>query len=392
MLATKTASASDSPSWKVEVSFTDTSRVTKRRVSVAALCAIAMHLAIAATVAAEPRALIVPLSGSAPDELADAPDRLTRVLVRTSASRGAEVTVARASIEDTLAIVGCTAESATCLDQAAAVLEVDHIVFGRVEPGDEADTLKVTLTVARRGKAPVKRSFTLPAATMGEAEAALAGQAGPMLGAGRTRRSSGTGRPDKSQDPAIGSRPDGKRDSGIDRKGRDTPLEPGDEPDGALEGEPDAARDDGEQEDEPVDLLPRDGDVAGDSGPSRFDFDRVERSSWIIAGVGGGLMGTGTVFWLLAHGRQGRVNDAPASTIADLERLVALENGVRTRAFIGNTLFLAGTVTAAIGVTIAIKQARNPEHRAVTAAPMAMQDGVGVVIDLSGLLRLGGLE
>lgn len=327
------------------------------------------------------RVLIVPLSGHSSEIPAAVPGRFTRVLVRMHEARGADVTVAQASLEDTLAIVGCSARSASCLDQAAAVLEVDRIVFGRVEAGDETGSWKVFVTVAIRGEEPVDHRFPVAAANADEAEDAFAAQARSVFGRARARPAD---RPASSQRTADDMPGAGRDTRPADRSGHgDKQSANRDQGQDATERE--ESDDASSQGSTATALVPADQGHAGTSTTSRFDADRVARSSWMITGAGGGLMGTGVMFWLLARERQGAVNAAPADTAADLEHLVALEDGVKTRALIGNTLFLAGTVTAAIGLTLAFKQAKTPDRTSITLSPVPLRDGVGVVLRMGGI-------
>lgn len=401
MRKTGTPFTSDSPSWPSDVSVPERARAPRRFRPLAAwttwlrapgaaaqggavaLCAILMLLLSASTSLAggKDRVLIVPLSGHASEIPAAVPGRFTRALVRMHEARGADVTVAQASLEDTLAIVGCSAQSASCLDQAAAVLEADRIVFGRVEAGDETGTWKVFVTVAIRGEQPVEHWFPVAAASADEAEDAFAAQAGPVFGRARARPAD---RPAASErtvgnGPGAGgdTRPAGRPGRGDRRKAnRDQ------EQDATQKEQSDDAGSQGSTATAPV---PASQGHAGTSTPARFDADRVARSSWVITGTGGGLMGTGVLFWLLARERQEAVNAAPADSAADLEHLVALEDGVKTRAIIGNTLFLAGTVTVAIGLTLAFKQARTSGRTSITLSPVPLRDGVGVVLRMGGI-------
>lgn len=373
------------------------SRPRKATTGIAALCVLAVHLIAAPAPAQEVRrVLVVPLSGSGADALADLPAQLTGVLLRTLDVRGADVTRGQTSLDDTLAIVGCTSRSATCLEQAATALEVDEIVFGAIQPGETPDTLIVSITVAIRGEEPVRRTIVVPATSTEDAVQVLAEEAPGLFGRRAVRRtgSETDGDTDVDGETGIGSEteaatradPRGQRER-RSRRGRNGRAAAGSEPaDGTQTeaGEDTAALlPDGEE------IGQEAGQDAGQPGEnvgwlSGFAFDRVQRTSWAITGAGGGLMGTGMVFWMLARQRQGQVDEAPASTAAELEQLVGLEDGVRDRALIGNTLFLAGAVTAGIGLTFAIREARSPAAEAapVIVVPVASRDSVGLVLGM----------
>ena len=365
---------------------------------IAALCVLAGHLMIAAPASAEEvqRVLVVPLSGSTSGTLADLPAQLTGVLLRALDVHGADVTRGQTSLDDTLAIVGCTSRSATCLEQAATALEVDAIVFGAVQPGETPDTLSVSITLAIQGAEPMRRTIVVPATSTDDAVLAFAAEAPGLFGRRAMQRpdtETGAGTAtdtatDTAADAGTRGEPRGQRERRRRRARNGQTAEAEDDAGQALPDGTEPGAGDGT-----ATLLPEGEDSGTDESQepeqspgwlSGFAFDQVQRTSWVITGAGGGLMGTGVVFWMLARQRQGLVDDAPASTAAELEALEALEDGVRDRAFIGNTLFLAGAVTAGIGITFAIREARSPaaEPAPVIVVPVASQDSVGLSLSM----------
>lgn len=105
-----------------------------------------------------------------------------------------------------------------------------------------------------------------------------------------------------------------------------------------------------------------------DAAPTGFAFGRVKRRSWIVAGGGGALVGTGIVFWLLADREQGRIARSLVDTGAQLDELVVREDRAQSRATVGNVLFLSGVAVAAVGVVMAVREGLSPRKAAVVPA------------------------
>jgi hypothetical protein len=272
------------------------------------------------------RVLVIPLESTVPDAQADivlAFNLALAQLIEQDATT--KVTVAQTSLEDTMAIVGCSERSASCLTRVAEALEVDYIVFGSAAPGDAPDAFAITLVVARRDGAatPVEHRFSVQSAEVATAESAFAGSAP----AGFLRAATAT-------EPAQGAAPAAGGSSS-----------------------------------------------AGDR--YSFDLDRVEQTSWVVTGTGGALVGVGVVFWLLASSGQSDVNNHPLDSVADFDRLVELEDRTRNRATIGNALVVTGAVTAVVGAVLAVRQGLVREQPAsVTVAPMVTGTSVGLTLVL----------
>jgi hypothetical protein len=271
------------------------------------------------------RVLVIPLESTVPDAQADivlAFNLALAQLIEQDATT--KVTVAQTSLDDTMAIVGCSERSASCLTRVAEALEVDYIVFGSAAPGDAPDTFAITLVVARRDGAapPVEHSFSVQSGEVATAESAFAGSAP----AGLLHSSAATG-PTESVAPAAG------------------------------------------------------GSSSAKDRSYTFNLDRVEQTSWIVTGAGGALLGTGVVFWLLASSSQSDVNKHPLDNVADFDRLVELEDRTQNRATIGNALVVTGAVTAVVGVVLAVRQGlvREPS---VTVTPMVTGTSVGLTLVL----------
>jgi hypothetical protein len=297
-----------------------------------------MHLP-AAHAQVEGRVLVVPLDSSVPAARADIVQAFNLALASSLQREAKTVTIGQTSIDDTMAIVGCSERSQSCLSRVAEALAVDYIVFGSVAPSGQPDTYEITIRVARRegDDPPSEERFSVQATLATEVPDAFAGAAPPRLllsGAQAT-----------SQEPAQ------------------TPAQP--EP--AEPAAPGAG--------------PAGPDQAG--GGLTFDAQRVEQSSWIIAGTGGAVLSMGIVFWLLASSSQSDVDSLEVDSVADLERLVELEDRTRTRANIGNALVLTGTLTAAVGVFLGARQGLvRKQPTGIDVAPMATDTSVGITLTI----------
>jgi hypothetical protein len=272
--------------------------------------------------------LVIPLESTVPDAQADMVLSFNLALARLiEQDPSAKVTVAQTSLEDTMAIVGCSERSASCLTRVARALEVDYIVYGSAAPGDAPGTFEVTVVVARRGREqpPVEHRFTVQSTEPATAESAFT-EAAPAGILRKTEATSNT---------------------------REQPVAP-----------PAAAP-----------------SSAGNRSLT-FDLDRVEQSSWIVAGTGGALFGAGVVFWLLASSSQGEINSHTVDTVADFDRLVELEDRTRNRATIGNVLVITGTGVAITGIVLAVRQGLVREESAITVTPTASGDSVGISLSI----------
>lgn len=265
---------------------------------------------------------MIPLESSVPDAQVDIVLAFNLALAQLlEQDATAKVTVAQTSLDDTMAIVGCSERSASCLTRVAEALEVDYIVYGSAAPGDTPDTFAITLVVARRDGAlpPVEHRFSVQAAEVTTAEDAFTASAP----AGFLRATEAA--------PAEGSAP--------------------------VTGAPSSS---------------------GDRSLT-FDLDRVERTSWIVTGTGGALFGAGVVFWILASSSQSDINNHSVDSVADFDRLVELEDRARNRAVIGNVLAITGTVTAVVGVVLAVRQGLVREEPAgVAITPMVTDTSLGL--------------
>jgi hypothetical protein len=130
-------------------------------------------LAWASPAAADGRTMVMPLEGELGGVLNQAPAAFAAELAAAAGSDGVPASIAQASISDTAMLVGCDPESPDCLDQVAATLDVDELIFGDVSPGEERGTVVVSVIVYRRGRRPEQRTFVVPARTVEQASSTL---------------------------------------------------------------------------------------------------------------------------------------------------------------------------------------------------------------------------
>jgi hypothetical protein len=301
------------------------------------LLGYSMHLPVAHA-QTDARVLVIPLESSVPGGKANIVAAFNLAMADSLEREASKVTVAQTTLDDTMAIVGCSERSASCLGRVAEALEVDYIVYGTVTPGPNPDTFEVTVMVAKReGDAPpAEHRFAVSATQASEAGGAFAGAAPRAL---LTPEQESAGSP-----ITVAEQPD----TGV------TPAPAGD------------------------------GASAVDSGGGyTFDIQRVERSSWIVTGTGGALFSMGVVFWLLASSSQSDINAVVVDDASDIQRLLDLESRTRFRANVGNALVVTGTMTAIVGAVLAARQGLvREEPSSVSVSPMITGTGVGIIFSM----------
>lgn len=246
-------------------------------------------------------------------------------LVAALAAEASEVTAARSSLDDTLAVVGCTERTDACMARVAQTLSVDRIVFGQVSGSGHANVYEVLVQIATdEESAPLEHRFQVRAVELADAESAFA-MASPAWWL--------------KSPPALAEQVSMK-------------------PAAAAEASP-----------------------AGDETIGQtFDPELVESSTWVLAGTGGALLSAGVVFWLLASSAESDVAEAPVATAADLERLVDLEARARTRAGLGNALVVAGGLLGGVAVFMGLRQGLTEDSPELGIAPMGSGDSLGLTL------------
>ncbi|ACY19302.1 hypothetical protein [Haliangium ochraceum] len=288
----------------------------------------------AAYAQADAKVLVIPLESALPPEQTDIVLAFNLAFSNAVEDEAADVTVAQASLDDTLGVIGCTERSPSCLARAARTMGVGRIVFGRVSAGSEPDSYEVVLQVSGRDETPPQRyAFTVRASEVGEAEDAFAEAAPSRL----------------LQPPA--------------EEGGSEGAEPG----GSASGEGATGEPGGEA-------------VEAGQGGGAFDFQRIDSTPVIVAGAGAALVGLGATFWLLASSSQSDVNRAAVDSASDLEALRDLEARTESRAQIGNALVLTGAITAGVGVFLAVRQGMSGEPQSVQIAPTATESSLGLML------------
>ena len=291
-----------------------------------------------ASASAAPRqVLIFQLTGAVPDDPGGALGRLTQVVARAAGLTEAEVAIGQVTFEDTAALAGCGSTDAVCLAEIARALRVDDVVLGDVGLGAAAGTVDVSLTAFVDGTI-TQRTFTLSATTVDAMVAQLAREV-PALFVG----------PSEGAPTAPAAAPE-----------LPSHLAPGRPPAPPAAAEP---------------------PPAGEGG---FRVERTSTSAWLIAGAGLALAGTGVAFLAIASGRQDEVDAARLETVADFERVSALEDEGRRFTAIGDGMLIGGAVGLAVGGALILYQGLSPggEHAPprVSLAPILRSAVAGVVL------------
>ena len=306
----------------------------KRAPAIAAAAALVAAVTTA-QVEARParRVLVVAFAGRLPPDLATTPARLTLEMADVIDDSGARVT--RAPLGDLLALAGCGEPSDECLQQALAILEVDRLVMGEVEPA-ASDQVRVRLRLIAAGQPPRRRSFLIA----GEGRAGLESSF-------RTRAAAFWRDPDLI-------------DVDFDASA-------------AAASVPE----------------PRAADDRVSAPEDRFSARRVEPVAWGIAGSGAGFTLIGGVLLLAAADKQDQVNDAPTGSAAELEALAALEESGRDYARWGTALLVVGGVATVAGAALILTQGSDAERSgpaagSITLAPSLLGDGLGAVLTVRG--------
>jgi hypothetical protein len=250
------------------------------------------------------RVLVLPLGGSVPGA-ADGAERLTRVVARAAGLTGGDVVLGHATFADAATAVGCSEETAPCLEQLAVALNADQVVIGRIEPGADGG-ITIELKLFAEGEVR-ERSIPLPAGDMGSYIAGLARQAPPLFVPG--------GEPPPEQGP--------------------DPVEPSPDPNLGSSLGSESGR--------------------GETPPPPEGFGaRVGAVPWMVAGAGAVLAGAGGAFLYLAKDRQDQVDSAEPSMVSDFEQLVELEDEGERYTKIGNGLAIAGGAVFAAGIALVV--------------------------------------
>ncbi len=274
---------------------------------------LAIAMLIAATGVARADAVrVFPLSG--------APEQLTGAKLTTTLSDAIHAKVANVPLEDAAGLLECLPKNDACLVSVAKSLQADRLVFGTIEPGDDDNALRVTLTrfdVA--GNKREQHTFEISGDTPDELGDNLVAAAGPMFGLAR-------------QDPIV-----------IEED--DHPPPP--ETPGAHEG-----------------------------------GGKISTATYVIGGAGLAAVGAGVGFLLSAQSLRTTIDNAPTATVQDLQHLKELEDAGVLRTRIGDVLVVAGGVALAYGVVRGVMEKRSSESRpgSLSIQPVPIDGGAAIVV------------
>jgi hypothetical protein len=270
--------------------------------------ALLLLLGLTATAAAGPgKVLVLPLEGDADPGLRVKYSASVQRLARTL---GGKVTAGDATFSDTATAIGCDPKTPACAEDVRATLGVDLLVYGTVSK----ENGKIVVVVHRVAKGKPRRevSATLEVTDAPErAEPELR----PLFQEGAPPPTSGGTTGESPPTPEV----------------QPPPMPP------------------------PAETP---------SAPNR-----TKVLGYAAAAGGGTLLLISFALWSSASGLEDDIAAHPVEDHDDFQALRGLESTARTRAWVGNALFLAGLAGVGLGGWI-IYRDRKAQHTTVTPAPV----------------------
>lgn len=348
--------------------------------------ATALVALAAAPAAAAPEVVLVPATGGLGGEMPGIASSMNDVVKRVARANGLTAEIANATRDDVFTVAGCSDDSDVCHQAVLRTLGAKKLILVHVTPGSGGATADVEIILASWGQPAVKTTLTLIGDTADEVLADLERKAPPAFG--------GSAKPAPA--PTVGppgADPTGPPSGGMSGPpGADQPPVPTENSEigGALapgEGKTFSAPVGGETAGAtkspaeaaatpPPASEPSDAETEG-----RYDFTRVNNTTWAIGGAGVGLFVTGIVLLASASGKQDDVNNARTNSRDDFSRLEDLESTGKVLNTLGNTSLLLGLVGIGAASYLVYRDARIPESERgkVSIAPALWPDGIGIV-------------
>jgi len=273
------------------------------------------------------------LTGALDPGLGEAIDRLLRSELDAAGELHITGSVAL-DLRDVQLALGCIGETDSCLDAAAEEIGVDALVLPSVVQTG-AETV-LSLAVFDRHATPKMRRVT---ARVGGADAstgtleAVSGLLAQLFPGAHFGRARGGGRT-------------------------------------AVAGRSDRAPD----------------DEGGAAGRRAHASAGLRPWPFVVAGVGGVLVGTAVAFGIASSAAQDDYAGAPTTTPSEIDAALAHLDTARTDATVSNVLFVAGGVAVLGGAAWAVIElaaaARrdSPTEHALRVVPVASRSGVGVLV------------
>ena len=282
--------------------------------------ALLFLLGLTASAAAGPgKVLVLPLDGDADPGLRA---KYTASVQRLARTLGGKVTTGDATFTDTATAIGCDPKTPACAEDVRATLGVDQLVYGTVSK--ENGKIVVVVRRAVKGKPRREISATLEvtdAPERAEPEILPLFQEGPLP----TTSAGTTDSPPPTTDAQPPSMPP-----------------PGEAPAGA----------------------PGEAPAEASTGPRR-----AKVLGYAAVAGGGTLLLISFALWSSASGLEDDIAAHPVEDHDDFLTLRDLESTARTRAWVGNALFLAGLAGAGLGGWILYRD-RKAQHTTLTPAPV----------------------
>ena len=119
------------------------------------------------------------------------------------------------------------------------------------------------------------------------------------------------------------------------------------------------------------------------SSTGGFAISSVETRSWVVLGSGVGTSVLGMILLSVASGKQDKVDKHPVDTVGDLEALRRLESSGANYNLSGNIFLIAGGVATLTGVGLMIWDLQSAGESGPTVIPTASETSVGVSLQWS---------
>jgi hypothetical protein len=297
---------------------------SKTLVASAALCFALASYTGASQAQETQRVLVVPVDSD--EAQSKSAKQLTKALADAAKRAGASVETGSASRAELTDLAECADEAPACMQDILDGVEKDTIVLGKILVTEGVWLLK--MKQVRRGEADKLESHILQSADLAALEAQIVDIANKTFGV----TAAAVVKPPPVVDPVITPTP--------------TPTP---------------------------------------SSSTSFSLSRVDNVKWAIVGTGTALVVAGGVFLAVASGKQSGLDDAPNMSREEIDRLLDLEDTAERYQLVGNSLLIAGGVTALVGATLAILQARHSESSetpAMVLAPSPTRGGAMINLTL----------
>jgi len=251
------------------------------------------------------------------------PDKLSTAPVKLTKALAAAIggQVASVPIEDAAGLLECDPESSTCLAAVAKSVNAERLVFGSITY-HVGGKLKVTLTRFDVGPDRQQQTFELSGGTADMLATELVKASAPLFG---------------GEEAVVINGPDPTPGPEVPPTTEQPPMVPG----------------------------------------------KLTTGTWAMVGGGAVIAAAGVVMLVSAQSIKRDVQNAPTGTLAEIQRLRALEDKGAQRTLIGNVLLIGGGVALAAGVVRAViqrKSATTVTPEAPIVQPVPIEGGAMIML------------